>query len=170
MKRRFSIPVVALLAGCGFLDTEPASTVVPPGTIAPPIKAEGWLQGELGIEQMTNKVVVLDFWASFCRPCRREAPELVRIQEAYGPKGVAFVGLTSDSSNEVEDVEEFLDATGITWPNGYGADETFIAYGVEYIPTTVVVGADGRVYWNSDRPGTLEQALDRALNRAGQAD
>lgn len=155
--------LLLLLAGCS-----QSTTTAPPGAEAAPLTAAGWLGGDAPGD-LKGKVVVVDFWAYWCGPCKRAVPELIEAHKEYAPKGVLFYGITSEGDDALAETKAFIDETGIPWPNGYGADQTLEAYGIEYLPTLVVIGADGRIAWTNyeDRGITLHEALDRALRAGG---
>ena len=73
------------------------------------------------------------------------APDLVQTQEKYKDQGVQFVGLTSESGLEMENIDAFIGEHNASWPIGYAADDTMRSLGVMYLPSLVVVGRDGRV-------------------------
>ncbi|MCA9198865.1 MAG: TlpA family protein disulfide reductase [Planctomycetales bacterium] len=98
----------------------------------------------------------------------QEAPSLVQAYLKYRSQGVEFVGLVPDTDPElVEQTRAFLQQAGITWPTAVGAEETISAMRVEFFPSHVVVGKDGKVLWNSEMGGTLEAALERAVSSSG---
>lgn len=74
-----------------------------------------------------------------------------------------FLGLTSDPPEDLDQVIDFVQATKVPWPNGYGATATFQQLDIEFLPTVLVVDRQGQVTWRSGARGTLEQAIDRAL-------
>ena len=95
-----------------------------------------------------GKTVVLDFWASWCPDCRKDAPEVVRMYEKYRQYGVEFIGISMDT--DVEAWKKAIEKFGITYPQVSELKkfkETDIAkdYGVKWIPSMVVVGPDGQV-------------------------
>ena len=91
-----------------------------------------------------GKVVVLNFWASWCPPCRWEMPFFERMSQEYEEQDVVFLGVAI--SDTLENVRAFAEGVGVTYPNGL--DETGeIArnYSVVSLPTTFFIGKDGNV-------------------------
>lgn len=91
----------------------------------------------------SSKVVVLNFWATWCGPCRIEMPTLEQIHQKYKERGVALLAITGESSDIVE---SFIREHGYTMPVLLDAsDAVGKAYGVEALPTTFVIDSDGKV-------------------------
>jgi hypothetical protein len=86
------------------------------------------------------------------------------VHKKYHDQGVVFIGLTHEDVAELPKSQAFLDAAGITWLNGYGALDTLLAFESVTYPTMWVIGTDGKVVWNSDSPGTLEEGIEEALS------
>ena len=100
--------------------------------------------GELSIGPDLGKPVVLNFWASWCPPCREESPLLERAWRQYEERGVLFVGV--DTQDTEADALAYIDEFGLTFPNGLDADgEITVAYGVVGLPVTFFIGGDGVV-------------------------
>lgn len=134
------------------------------GAPAPEISAEGWLNGPgPDATQLKGKVVVIDAWASWCGPCRSAAPHLVEVHKKFKDSGVVFIGLTNEDESRLDEMKDFLQGPGITWPNGYGAGPTLGKLGMTYIPSLWVIGTDGKIVWNTEAEGELEDGISRAL-------
>lgn len=137
---------------------------LPVGQPLPKLEAEGWLNGPGPTEEeLAGKVVVIDAWAYWCGPCKREAPHLVQAYEKFKDQGVVFIGLTQEGEAAVDRSKAFLTETGITWPNGYGAASSLFHLQVNAYPTVLVFGRDGNVAWNHDSGGDFESAIAQAL-------
>lgn len=135
-----------------------------PGAPLPPIAAEGWIHGPPPtMDELRGRVVVIDAWATWCGPCRREAPRLAKLHARYRDRGVVFLGLTDEGAESLPAIEAFLRGTGVTWPNGYGAGETLARFQHEGIPAVWVVGRDGTIVWNFDSSGEIEDGIEKAL-------
>ncbi|MDP9383462.1 MAG: TlpA family protein disulfide reductase [Chloroflexota bacterium] len=99
---------------------------------------------ELALSQLEGKGVVLNFWASWCVPCREEMPYFESTYQAYKDRGVVFVGLAMQ--DRPEDSRAFLEELGITYPNGPDeGGKISVSYGVAGLPTTVFITPDGEV-------------------------
>ena len=99
------------------------------------------------LEQWRGRVLVVNFWATWCVPCREEMPEFIRAQSAQGPKGLQFVGIAVDSADKVQ---RFADELGVNYPTligGMGAIELSRNLGNDLmaLPFTIIVDRKGRV-------------------------
>ena len=102
---------------------------------------------EQGLGQWKGKVLVVNFWATWCGPCREEMPEFVRAQSEFGRRGLQFVGIAVD---EPDKVRQFVREIGLNYPaliGGYGAMELSRTFGnkVMALPFTVIVDRTGHV-------------------------
>ncbi|MFO0793499.1 MAG: redoxin domain-containing protein [Candidatus Brocadiaceae bacterium] len=96
------------------------------------------------LESNKGKVVVVDLWATWCPPCRKEIPGFVNIYAKYREKGVEVIGIAYDEKGE-EVLPPFMNKMGINYPvylDGGGIAE---AYDLRAYPTTIVYGKDGKV-------------------------
>ena len=97
--------------------------------------------------QWQGKLLVVNFWATWCAPCREEMPEFVRAQKEFGSKGLQFVGIAVDDADKVR---QFADDIQLNYPaliGGYGAMELSRSLGnrMMALPFTIVVGRDGAI-------------------------
>jgi thiol-disulfide isomerase/thioredoxin len=92
-----------------------------------------------------GKVVIIDFWATWCPPCRKGIPDLISIQNEY-KNDVVIIGISLDSEKTLKDVPGFVKSYGINYPIVYGDEKVVTAYGgIEGIPTAFVVDKKGNV-------------------------
>lgn len=115
-------------------------------------------------EDLKDKVVVIDFWATWCAPCIAYIPEMKRIHAKYKDKGVEIVGISLDSKRSA--LEKYVRKEKLTWIHTFAGkgwqDPTAVKYGVRGIPSIWVIGPDGKVISDQAR-GQLEYVIDRAL-------
>jgi thiol-disulfide isomerase/thioredoxin len=90
-----------------------------------------------------GKVTILNFWATWCPPCRAETPDLVAAYRRLKAPDVAFLGI--DTTETAPIVKTFLSAKGVPYPVALAGPDVYNAYGIAYIPTTIVVDARGVV-------------------------
>ena len=90
-----------------------------------------------------GQVVLVNFWASWCDPCRDEAPALTRIARAYGPRGLRLVGI--DTWDKEADARRFLEEFGLSYPNGPDPGGVAVEFGVRGIPESYVLDGQGRL-------------------------
>jgi len=122
-------------------------------------------EGSLRLSSLRGKVVVINFWAAWCDPCKSEAPRFQDAYERYRDR-VEFVGVdTADSSGQAR---QFLDRYGVSYPNVRDPSTKVLdAYGGLPIPRTYVVAPSGRVtgyIFGEVRAEELESAIQEALS------
>jgi peroxiredoxin len=113
-----------------------------------------------------GKVVILDFWATWCMPCRVEIPQFVELQKQYGDKGLAIIGVSLDEQ-EPEVVKKFVKRLGVNYSIVIGNQKVAEAYGgIEGIPTTFVIDRGGRIvhgYIGYNDKGVFEKEMQSLL-------
>ncbi len=139
------------LSGCSKEEPKQAQTARPAAstTVARPDFQLPDLEGRLqDVRQWDGKVLVVNFWATWCPPCRREIPAFMALQDHYGDQGVQFVGIALDDTDKVQD---YVDTHGIEYPILVGnnaAIETAKAYGnrLGSLPYTAIIDRQGRIH------------------------
>jgi cytochrome c biogenesis protein CcmG/thiol:disulfide interchange protein DsbE len=122
-------------------------------------------KGELSLASLRGKPVVLNFWASWCGPCKEETPLLQAASERWQEKGVTFVGV--DVKDFRGDARDFIARYGVTYPNVYdGKGSTVGRYGVTGFPETYFVDAQGRVRHRIAGPVENAKEIDDGIARA----
>jgi thiol-disulfide isomerase/thioredoxin len=92
-----------------------------------------------------GRVLILDFWATWCGPCRIEIPHFVELQKQYGNKGLTVIGVSLDEQGP-EVVKQFVKQLGVNYPIVIGNEKVAEAYGgIDGIPTTFVIDRQGRI-------------------------
>jgi thiol-disulfide isomerase/thioredoxin len=118
-----------------------------------------------------GKVTVVDFWATWCGPCRYSMPRLQSLWAEYRPKGVELYSVDTDDPAPDRDaqVRQFLTSNGLNFPVALDDGSASEAFRVGSLPTMLLLDRDGRVVWShvgtftAPRERDLRVALDRAL-------
>ncbi len=117
------------------------------------------------LSDFAGKVVVLDFWATYCPPCVREMPEYVKLQRKYGEKGLVIVGLSGDRVGPMQ-VLHFTTKLGVNYPIVMADYDTADAYNVDVLPTSFVLDREGNIRFHRVGAGsmkTMEQVIRSLL-------
>src|SRR5438874_2953631 len=97
------------------------------------------------LADLRGKGVILDFWATYCEPCKIEMPWFVELQKKYGPQGLQIVGIAMDDASE-QDIAKFAQKMGVDYPVLIGKESVGEAYGgVPYLPLTFYIDRSGKV-------------------------
>jgi thiol-disulfide isomerase/thioredoxin len=120
----------------------------------------------LSIASRKGKVVLLDFWATWCGPCKAELPNVIATYKKHHNDGFEIIGVSLD--NERDALDSFLkQQDGMTWPqyfDGQGwSNKLAVKYGVESIPFAVLIGPDGKIIGKDLRGEELEDAVAKAV-------
>lgn len=128
--------------------------------------------GNMRLSDLRGKAVLLNFWATWCGPCKIETPWLVELQKQYGAQGLQVVGVAMDDSGR-EDIEKFAKEMGVNYPVLLGKEAVGEAYGgVPALPESFFIGRDGKIV---DRiiglkgRDEIEDSIKKALNTQSAA-
>ncbi len=97
----------------------------------------------VSLSAFNGKVVILDFFASWCQPCRQEIPDFIELEKSYGDKGFAMIGVALERAGEAK---EFAGKMGINYPVLVDDGKTSEIYGpIHSIPTTFIIDKNGKI-------------------------
>lgn len=114
------------------------------GLTAPDFELQRLDGSTLKLSSLRGKAVVLNFWATWCAPCKIEMPWLAEFHKQYGPQGVEVIGIAMDENTDK--VRDFVKETGATHTILLGTEEVGDAYGgVQFLPATFYIDRDGKV-------------------------
>jgi len=173
MIRAFSLSLVLILivAGCSTSRTASAQSVKPTKDrkVAPDFVLKDASGKQIKLSDYRGKAVVLDFWATWCGPCKVEIPWFIEFQRKYKDRGLVILGVASgDEGWDI--VQPYANQMKINYPILLGNDATADLYGgIEALPTTFIIDRDGRVAKlhiglasKEDFQNAIEKVLDAA--------
>lgn len=142
-----------------------------PGTLPIPINATDLAGNPVSLDQFKGKVVLLDFWATWCAPCRAELPNVIAAYTKYQKQGFEVLGISLDNANAQAALTQFIKENKMPWRQiyeGKGWEGTISSqYQIRSIPFTLLLGRDGRIAAVNVRGATLEPAIQQALTQKG---
>lgn len=160
-----SVAMAAAMVGCT------ATWALEPGQVAPALELSG-LGAPVNLAQLKGKVVFVDFWASWCGPCKQSFPWLNDMQAKYAARGLQIVGVNVDAKRA--DADKFLAEVPANFRVAFDAQgDTPRRYQIKGMPSSVLVGPDGRVIkvhsgFRADERTELEAAIVAALTAANK--
>lgn len=166
---RFSAPLT-LAAVCAALlpaavlpvfAQEPPAPLAP-GTHAPAFSVKTTTGKTLTLKSLRGKVVLMDYWATWCGPCRMATPTLQALHTRFGPKGLRVVGMSVDDARSVSRVKPFMKAFHITYAVTTSPDanqKAARAYQVDGIPSQYLIDKKGVVRWSQAGYSLHETAM-----------
>jgi cytochrome c biogenesis protein CcmG, thiol:disulfide interchange protein DsbE len=163
-RRAGAIAVLAFAAVAALIAIEVANTHGPPAPKpAPPLPTDVLHPPRVGLAQLRGRPALVNFWASWCHPCREEAPELESLARRLDGRG-HLVGV--DWSDDLDNAREFVHDQGWTFPVLRDSGSAGEAYGISSLPTTFVLDRRGWIVQTLHGPQTRSD-LEAALREAG---
>jgi cytochrome c biogenesis protein CcmG/thiol:disulfide interchange protein DsbE len=137
------------------------------GEPAPDFTLASFDGSEISLSDLQGQVVVLNFWASWCSPCRQEAADLQSVWEMYEGQGAVFLGV---SHKDAEDAARaFVEEFGLTYSNGADpGGKISRAYGITGVPETFVIDGEGKVARSYIGPVVADELALRLAQMIGQ--
>ncbi len=135
------------------------------------LKLKDLFGAEQSLSQFKGRIVVLNFWATYCVPCRKEMPDLSAIQNDYAAFGVQVIGASADELTEKPKVLQFIKEVKINFPVWIGATaENMIPFGVgTALPATIIINREGKIVKTISgviNPIELRKDLDKIIKEA----
>ncbi len=135
------------------------------GQVAADFKLKSLAGKEFGLEDFRGKFVLLDFWATWCGPCRRDLPAVEKLHREFHRRGLVVLGI--DAGEDAETVHEFLRSSNVSYPILLAAGSAVTeSYSVNAFPTVVLIDADGKIVFYHVGAGG-EKALRESLAKLG---
>ncbi len=175
MRFKFSLAVVGLLVLLILF----GATVQPPvglnlGNTAPEIKQGSINGGELALSSLRGKLVYIDFWASWCGPCRAENPELVKVYKKYSRQhfsnGEGFDIFSVSLDGQYSAWKKAIEVDQLLWSNhvsdlqGWNSSAA-MRYGITSIPVGLLINGEGVIIRKNIRPSDLDQILSTLVKK-----
>lgn len=167
MKTRAHLPTAAFAAFALLFPL--AASAVDAGDAAPAFSLPGTKGDPVALDKLRGKVVYVDFWASWCGPCRRSFPWMNDMQQKYGAKGLVVVGVNVDKKRA--DADKFLAQVPASFTLAFDeAGSTPNAYGVKGMPSSYLIDAGGKVVYVErgfldEHKAELEQRVAALVNK-----
>jgi thiol-disulfide isomerase/thioredoxin len=142
----------------------PMAAAVEVGETAPAITADYWINvpagtKAVGPEHLKGRIVLLEFWATWCGPCRESIPHLNELKKKYESKGVLLVALSDEPKSKVA---PFVDQQKMSYVVGGGAKATQEKYGISAFPTAILIDPDGKVAWTG-HPAVIDSEIVKLM-------
>ncbi len=142
------------------------------GSMAPEFTAPNPEGKMIALKDIKGKVTIIDFWAAWCGPCRRENPNVVKVYEKYHDKGLEIVGVSLDGNPRQKDAKSewiaAIEKDGLTWHQvsnlNYFDDPVAKQYNIQSIPATFILDAEGKIIAKNLRGSALEAKMAELLD------
>jgi peroxiredoxin len=140
------------------------------GTAAPDFTLQTLEGKTVHLSDYRGKGVLLNFWATWCQPCKIEMPWFAELQKQYGPEGLQIVGIAVDEDASPDDLAKFAGSLGVNYPILVGQESVENQYGgVQFLPATLYIDREGKIVdkvFGLKGRGEIEDSIKKALGSA----
>jgi peroxiredoxin len=145
----------------------PVDAAPRPGQTAPDFKVISTTGQTISQENYRGHVLILDFFATWCQPCRQSIPHLVEMNRKYGKQGLQILGLSVDEEGE-RSVKAFTDEYRVNYPLALAGDPTTVVFGILSVPIMYLIDKKGKIVeiyrgYSNDTARSVEQSIKRLL-------
>ena len=168
MKTKVAIQLLLLFLFASLLGScRSSKPKIAPGASAPDFSVTDLQGKKLTLSEYRGRVVLLDFWATWCAPCLEEIPHFIEMQDKLGPQGFQAIGLSMD--DDLKPVQKFYEVHKLNYPVGLGSAQIADSFGgVLGLPVTFVINRDGQIrkkFVGATDPSQIEQEVVAALKQ-----
>ena len=146
-----------------------SKAVIEVNSIAPDFTAPDPEGNQITLSEILGKVTILDFWASWCRPCRVENPNFVKLYDKYHEKGLNIISVSLDRENQKSRWIKAIEKDNLSWYNvsnlKYWQDPVALMYNITSIPATFILDDKGTIIATRLRGSALEKKIDELFER-----
>ena len=146
-----------------------SKAVIEVNSIAPDFTAPDPEGNQITLSEILGKVTILDFWASWCRPCRVENPNFVKLYDKYHEKGLNIISVSLDRENQKSRWIKAIEKDNLSWYNvsnlKYWQDPVALMYNITSIPATFILDDRGTIIATRLRGNALEKKIDELFER-----
>jgi peroxiredoxin len=165
--KNFALKTFPLAIAGLLLFTQPAAAILQKGEKAPVIKLVTTSGQPISLSNYKGYVLVMDFFATWCAPCKESIPHLNTLNRKYGKQGLQILGVSVDEGNDHE-VKEFIAARKISYPVAMAGEDLQADYGLRSIPTVYVINKKGIVAekfqgYSDQTAKAMEDSIKRLL-------
>ena len=141
------IAIGLVLPACSKTDSKPhAELSAELNSTAPEFTLKDLSGRNISLSAYKGNVVLLEFWATWCSPCKESVPALVKLKKKYDQKGFIIIGVSMDADSDAsEKVRQFSASYSINYPVVLANEATLKTYNVKSIPTSILIGKDGKI-------------------------